>query len=128
MDLGNHAVMKRFVDAWLAAQGTDVESAEYARFSWAVDELFDLAHDNPGELLVRIEAILSVDDSESTVGALGAGVVEDLLVHHAEAVISRIENLCRSSESFRRCLSHTFVDEIDVSPEIMARLSVCRGG
>lgn len=110
--------MDKLIETWLYAQHLDIESDEYADMSWAVDALFDLAHDNPDELLTSILAILKVDSSPKTLGAIGAGALEDLLVHHGCDYIDKIVELSKSDPNFKASLSFTYIDKNDVSPDV----------
>lgn len=83
------------VDSWLHAQGFSVESDEYDDVCWAIDELYDLAREKPKELIETVLKILSVDSSKKIAGALGAGVLEELLVYHGDSFIALIRNYNR---------------------------------
>jgi hypothetical protein len=127
MVLGDQKLMSKLIEAWLAAQHFDVESSDYDDVSWAVDELFDLAHDDPDKLLSTIVDILEVDSSQRTLGAIGAGALEDLLVHNGDRCIDRIVDLSKSNANFKACLSFTFVDRDDVSKDAYEKLQACKG-
>lgn len=59
--------MNKLVETWIYAQSLDVDGVEYARASWAVDELFALAHDDPDKLLSIVIEILKADASRKTI-------------------------------------------------------------
>lgn len=110
--------MTKLIDAWILAQKVDVESREYDNLSWAVDELFELAYSEPGKLIHVVTEILKIDSSEKIVGALGAGVIEEVLVHHGEECMDDLVVLSDRNESLRSCFKFTFLDEDDVSPRV----------
>lgn len=107
--------MNNLIETWLRAQHIDVASDEYDEVGWAVDELFNLAYSDPYKLLNIIVDILKQDSSEKTLGALGAGVIEDLLVHHGDECIAEIARLAGENKSFNKMLQFTYVDFEDVS-------------
>jgi hypothetical protein len=106
------------VHDWLLAQHLDVESEQYDKVSWAVDHLFDLSHSDPARLLDLIQIILEVDSAEKTTGSLGAGPIEDLLVHYGDSCIDKVVELADKNQNFKTCLKFTFLDENDVSTEV----------
>lgn len=108
-------MMNNLIETWLRAQHIDVASDEYDEVGWAVDELFNLAYSDPYKLLNIIVDILKQDSSEKTLGALGAGVIEDLLVHHGDECIAEIARLAGENKSFNKMLQFTYVDFEDVS-------------
>jgi len=119
--------MNKLVGAWLKAQNYYVESDEYEKYGWAVDELYDLSYKDPAQCLNYILEILHYDSSEKVVGALGAGVIEDLLVHHAMEFIDKIVELSQQNTAFRNCLNYTFIDSDDVTKEVYDKLQSIRG-
>lgn len=110
--------MNKLIDAWVLAQKFDVESREYDDLSWAVDELFELAYSEPGKLIHIVTEILKIDSSEKVVGALGAGVLEEVIVHHGEKCMDDLVVLAGTNERLMSCFRFTFLDEDDVSPRV----------
>lgn len=110
--------MNELIKTWLSAQHIDVESNEYGDVSWAVDELFDLAHDDPDKLLCIIVEILKIDATPKILGAIGAGVLEDLLVYHGNDYIDKIVELSKSDINFKACLRFTYIDKDDVAGDV----------
>ncbi|WP_379654232.1 DUF6869 domain-containing protein [Pseudoxanthomonas sp. UC19_8] len=113
---------KEAIDAWLIARDLDKDSGEYLDYSWAVDMLYDQACDHPAELLTSVINILDADSTPETMGALGAGPIEDLFLHHGSDCINEIERIARSNPKFKGCLLFTFLDEDDVSKDVYVRL------
>lgn len=113
--------MKKLIETWVAAQNVDVESADYESVSWAIDEMYDLAIEDPEKLLLVITEILKIDSSQRTLGAIGAGALEDLLVHNGDDYIDKLVYLSESNADFQKCLSFTFIDENDVSKNVYAK-------
>ena len=116
--------MKDLIDTWLKAQEVDVESEEYEELGWAVDYLFDLAYDSPGELLEIVEKILEKSDSETVVGALGSGPIEEMLVSNGNLVIKDVETLVENNSKFSECLKYTYIDEQDSSPAVYKKIKL----
>ena len=110
--------MSELIKTWLSAQCIDPESNEYADVSWAVDELFDLAHDDPDKLLANVIEILKIDSSPEILGAIGAGVLEDLLVYHGKDYIDTIIKLSKSDANFKASLHFTYIDKGDVPTDV----------
>lgn len=115
--------VSELVKTWLSAQHVDVESDEYADVSWAVDELFDLAHDDPERLLAIIVEILSIDPSAKVIGAIGAGVLEELLVYHGSEYIDKLVQLSNSDVNFKACLEFSYIDKDDVSVDVYEKIA-----
>lgn len=103
------------IKLWLVAQKFDVESNEYGKVSWAIDELFSLAYSDPKQLLNIVIEILQVDSSPKTIGALGAGPLEELLVNHADDYIDYIIDLAKGNKKFKESCSFIYLDKNDVS-------------
>lgn len=109
------------IKAWILAQQFDVESTEYENVSWAVDELIEAAELDPERLWKLLPQILESDASAKTLGAIGAGLLEDLMVHHGEEFIDRVTALADSN--LKKAMQHTFLDEDDVSPEVFNKFA-----
>lgn len=119
--------MSELIKTWLSAQSIDVESNEYADVSWAVDELYDLAHDDPEKLLTNVVEILKTDSSPRILGAIGAGVLEDLLVYHGNDCIDTIVKLSKSDKNFKASLHFTYIDKDDVSADVYEKFHGING-
>lgn len=115
---GRQNNMENLINTWLRAQKFDAESVEYEEVCWAVDELFYLAHDNHLKLLNIIIEILKIDSSLRVLNALGAGVLEDLLVHNGDKCIDEIQKLAECNTNFKTALKNAYLDESDVSPNV----------
>lgn len=92
------------VDAWIALQKAERDSAEHERLFWAHDALWEMATDRPEEAWKMILAILSRDQSQSTMQNLSAGPLEDLLGYHGVAFIDRVESQARRDPIFAKLL------------------------
>lgn len=119
-------MQEKAIRAGLTVRGLDVQSSECSKHSWAVHDLYELAHENPRLLLRSVLEILSVDSSQETVGALGAGVLEDVLVHHGDECINEIASIASGYPNLKNCLRYTFVDQKDVSESVCAKLAELR--
>jgi hypothetical protein len=115
---GRQNSMENLIKTWLCAQKFDAESIEYEEVSWAVDELFYLAHDDHQKLLNIIVEILKIDSSSQVLNTLGAGVLEDVLVHNGDKCIDEIQMLAEGNVHFKTALSNAYLDKDDVSPNV----------
>ena len=113
--------MKDLIATWLRAQYLPVESIQYGKVSWAVNELFELAHDAPDKLLPLVLEILKFDASEIVIGAIGSGVLEELLIHHGDEYFDKLAELCESNESLRNSARFIHLDMNDVSPTVFKK-------
>lgn len=110
------------VNTWVLAQNIDVHSDQYDEISWAIDELFVMAHDEPEQLLLIIQKILEINVSKKVLGAIGAGVMEDLLVHNGDRIINDIVLLSNANKYFNRILKFTFIESSEVSEDVFTKL------
>lgn len=110
--------MNDLINTWLNAQKFDVESVEYDNLCWAVDELFNLAHDDYHQLLNIVVEILKIDSSPKILKNLGAGVLEDVLIYNGDKCIDEIQKLTACNVSFKTALSNAYLDKDDVSPNV----------
>jgi hypothetical protein len=86
--------------------------------AWGV--LWQLTEYAPDASWSVIEELMKLADSDGRLAIIGAGPVEDLLVHFPKEVIARIEARARADSSFRRMLSAVWPNSIP--PAIYARV------
>ena len=78
----------------------------------------------PEEMVAVLVAIADAAPDDPALEHLGAGPVEDLIVHRgSDVVIDRIEGAASRSENFRKALSCAWFDD-HLSATICARLRV----
>ena len=116
------------ISVWVSAQGIDPETDEYEKVSWAVDELISLASSKPEQLWELIPKILEYDSSEKILGAIGAGLVEDLLTYHGIDFIDKVSLRATNSDVFKGALRYTYLDDEDVSPEVFKKFKAIEQG
>ena len=121
LGIGRPNKMTDVISTWLRAQYLPIEGSEYVAASWAVNRLFDFAHDAPDELLPIVVEILKIDSSKTVVGAIGAGVLEELLVQHGDKYIDALTELCKSNKNLSICLQYIHLDMNDVSPAVFKK-------
>ena len=114
------------INAWLAARDLDKDGDAYMKVAWAVDEFYDLAADHPEMFLNATLEILEADASARTLGAIGAGALEEFLVQHGDKYIEQVEQTALRSPIFRGCLMFTFLDEEDVPPIVLEKIQALR--
>lgn len=122
LGIGRVNNMSTLIDTWFLAQNIDINSDEYDGVSWAVDELFNMAHDEPDKLLLIIQEILNIDSSKKTLGAIGAGALEDLLVHHGDDYIDKIIEISDFDANFKAAFQFTYIDKDDVSDGVYKKV------
>lgn len=110
--------MNKLITTWLQAQNVNIQSQEYDEVGWAVDELFNLAYEKPEELLSVITNILEIDSSQRVLGAIGAGALEDLIVHHGDRCIDKVVELSLLNKKFKAAINFTYIDKNDVSSDV----------
>lgn len=93
---------------------------------WAVERfMFPGGEDaSAHECLKTILAILEKNPTESVIGILAAGPLEDLIDGCGEEVIEDIEKEARKNQAFRGLLGGVWESG---TPEIWARVESCRG-
>lgn len=124
----NKEYTDKLVKGWIHAQSFDVESSEYDEVCWAIDELYHLAHDKPDQLLKIVLDILNIDSSKKIIRALGAGVLEELLVSHGDEYIQDLLKIADSNSNFKECLGFVYIDEGDVSPHVYEKVQSIKMG
>jgi len=92
------------VSAWIAAEEQyDVDAT--ARYNDpTIDLISDLSRNEPDEAWEFINAVLAQHPSDKVVAVLAAGPLEDLLVHHGDEFIDRVEERAREDDAFNLLL------------------------
>jgi len=103
------------VQAWILAQRMDPDGIDYEQYSWAADFLINSVFDNPEKAFETILAIIASDSCDQVLSSVGAGPLEDLIVHHGSEFIERIEVEAKRSPAFRSAVSHVWMDDEDGS-------------
>ena len=117
--------MDRLAKAWIFAQKLGVDSLGYEKHSWAVDEVINFATEKPEDLWQVILKILELDGSNEIAKAVGAGPLEDLMVHHGEGFIDKVEEQASKSDVFKTAMKSVWLDSDDTP--ICARFFETRG-
>lgn len=112
---------RELIGAWILAQKFGTESIEYEQVSWAAEMLIEMVHVDPEKLWHLLPKIIEADESDKTLGAIGAGLLEDLMVHHGEDFIDRVSSLAESNSKFKQAMQYTFLDREDVSSEVFEK-------
>ena len=114
------------IKSWVKAQSLDPRLDAYKRFGWAVDELIDMAYQNPEKLWILIPNIINYDSSKKTLGAIGAGLIEDLLIYHGREFINKVIELASTNPAFKKALQYTFLDSTDAPSDIISKLETLK--
>lgn len=110
------------VDQWIQCQYLDPSSPDFESYSHVSGCLIDLAIKQPDILLRIILEIIEKDASDNILGALGAGLIEDLIVNHESRVVDRVVELAGSNPDFKKALKYTYLDESDVSASNLSKI------
>ena len=103
----------RLAKAWIFAQKLGVDSPGYEKQSWAVDEVINLATEKPEDLWQIILKILEIDSSDEVAKAVGAGPLEDLMLHYGEDFIGKVEEQASKSDIFKTAMKSVWLDSDD---------------
>jgi hypothetical protein len=111
---------------------SDSELSEHARAYlvyhqgfWAWEELNRILEDDGPDAAWPLILQLIEKGSDRAIGAVGAGILEDLLDKHGIVVIDRVEAQAASDERFRFCLSHVW--QAGMPAHIWERVVAARG-
>ncbi|MCU7904827.1 MAG: hypothetical protein KZQ76_03050 [Candidatus Thiodiazotropha sp. (ex Epidulcina cf. delphinae)] len=77
--------------------------------------MIDLVIDHPERVWELILEILRIDDSEEIIKAVGAGPLEDLMVHHGDHFIDKIEHEAANSKSLIIAMQNVWLDSDDTA-------------
>lgn len=105
--------INKLARSWILAHKCGVDSLGYDRNFWAVEELINIAREDPDRLWESILQILDSDDSEEISKAVGAGPLEDLVVFHGSSFIDKIESQAAVSTRFRSTMKFVWLDSDD---------------
>lgn len=94
----------KLIDAWIALQYSDPNDWGDDPNVWAFKQLMELAHDSSRLCWEVILGIIARDSSDHILSNVGAGPLEDLLVHHGDELIAEVEQLADRDPVFRRAL------------------------
>ena len=92
------------VSGWIDFHKAEQNSVEYEESFWSFMLMEDLVEDFPYDALEVILLIVDRDQSDSTMGSVAAGPIEDLLTKHGPKVIDRIEREARRNKHFNHAL------------------------
>lgn len=80
----------------------------YEQNFWAWDELRRVLDEDGCEAAWPLVLALIDRASRNALGSIGAGILEDMLKEHGDAIIERVEECAAADERFRYCLSHVW--------------------
>ncbi|MBA2731406.1 MAG: hypothetical protein H0U54_00795 [Acidobacteria bacterium] len=122
----DNSELQKVVDAWIAGQDAEEGSPPYKSNWWAIERVIDWGVLNyKPELLWRfILAALQQELSDSVVGNIAAGPLEDLLDKHGPDYIDRVEALARKDERFNHMLGGVWIDSM--TDEVQERIKSVR--
>lgn len=89
---------------WLVKWDSSTSDHEKELNSWVDDALYAAMQNDADYAFKIIEAINNLDAAQSQIEVFAAGPVEDLLVHHGEAVIQKVVDLASRDDNFARAL------------------------
>jgi hypothetical protein len=110
------------VKGWTVMSSSPHGSELYEESFWSFMLLDDLVYDYPLNALEVIKDILSINpESDSIMGNLAAGPLEDLLVRHGEHIIEHIETEAKSNSRFASMLGGVW--QSDMTDDIWQRVT-----
>ena len=92
------------VTGWVALCKAERNTPEHDKHFWAFDSVWEMCQKDPDAAWQVILAVLAADQSDSVIGRLSAGPLEDLLAHHPYEVIERVESEARRNPQFAHLL------------------------
>lgn len=117
--------LEAIATAWIA-EHKDYRERRGTTIGWGYQELNRLCRDDAGRALAVIEMICAKNASDPIMEVLAAGPLENLLAAHGSSIIDRIEQLARTSETFRDLLGGVWKSTID--GEVWRRIEAARSG
>lgn len=103
----------KLVTSWIELQKLPQDSLEAEQLWWSSHELLTMAIEEPEECWEIVRKIVDCSDDQWVLVNLAAGPVEDLLMTHADKVISWIEEDAKRSAKFRRILKDVWRNELN---------------
>jgi hypothetical protein len=97
----------------------------YHQGFWAWEELNRILEEDGPDAAWPLILQLVEKGSDNAVGAVGAGILEDLLDKHGTRVIDRVEAQAACDQRFRFCLSHVW--PANMPPDLWQRVVAARG-
>ena len=95
---------RNLAEAWIKLQHTPQKSDARDELWWAWEQLDELCRTEPEKACDVVQQIIAQDQSDQILSNVGAGPIEDLLVHHGARIIDRVESCARSNPAFKRML------------------------
>lgn len=106
----------------LSSSAISADRLSAREFAWAAAEVDDRVQDDPSEVFDLLIALADAAPDDAALAYLGAGPIEDLLVHHgSDVVFDRVEGWARCNEHFRKALRCAWFDA-DLPQPVVARL------
>ena len=117
--------LNEIVDAWLIAAVTKDGSPERESNWWAMEQVIDWHLERQGEHLWQfITTAYKRDLSDTAVGLLAAGPLEDLLAEQGPEFIDRVEELARKDPKFNYLLGGVWRNSM--TAEVWERVQAAR--
>lgn len=118
---GNDMDEVAFAREWIACTTMERHEREHRDRDCATDQMYKLVRRDPERAWRVIHAIRAQDGSDDLLANLAAGPLEDLMVYHGPAFISRVEALSRQDAQFRKLLGAVWRN--DMTEDVWRRLS-----
>lgn len=121
--LNSAEIARDWVSYWQKQLETDRFPDSEA--SSALDQLAQTDPDTVWEVILAILSMIDAQPSSRLFQVLAAGPVEDLLSHHGDLFIARVEKQAHADERFKLLLGGVWKNEM--SESTWARVQACRG-
>lgn len=83
--------------------------AETGELMWASEAVEEAVREGRPEVLSLLDALLAAPEADA--GYIGAGPVEELLVHHGASFDDAIATRCRQSRAWRTAVGYVWLDD-----------------
>jgi hypothetical protein len=99
---------ERLVAAWIRyAKQSKPHNHDHDFEAW--ERLSDITRVQPSHAFDLIMRIIAQTDDKKVIGIVGAGPLEDLLIHHGEQFVDNVLCYARQDEKWRFALGHIWI-------------------
>ena len=116
-------IAKDWVSYW--QQQLETENFPDTEASFLLDQLARAEPDTAWAVILAILSVIDAQPSSLLFQVLAAGPVEDLLSHHGESLIGRVEEQARTDDRFKLLLGGVWKNQMSESTWV--RVQACRG-
>ena len=104
--------IEEIASAWIAFSEHAEHPKEEDDNFWAYEHLSRYVSSDSSRAMDIILCILSINHSERVLANVGAGPLEELLLHHGDEILERVEFLANNNAYFHEALGMVWVDSL----------------